>query len=68
MQRISIPIAGMSCGGCVSNVRNALARVPGVQVEQVKIGSAIVAYDPAVTSPEVIRAAISRAGYTPSAA
>lgn len=68
MQRISIPIAGMSCGGCVSNVRNALARVPGVHVEQVKVGSAAVAYDPAVTSPEVIRAVIARAGYTPSAA
>jgi copper chaperone CopZ len=67
MQRISIPIAGMSCGGCVSHVRNALARVPGVQVEQVKVGSAIVAYDPAVTSPDAIRAAIAGAGYTPTA-
>ncbi len=67
MQRISIPIAGMSCGGCVSNVRNALARLPGVQVEQVKVGSAIVAYDPAVTSPDAIRAAIAGAGYTPTA-
>lgn len=68
MQRISIPIAGMSCGGCVNNVRNALARIPGVQVEQVTVGSATVAYDPAATSPEALRAAIVRAGYKPLAA
>jgi copper chaperone CopZ len=24
-------VAGMSCGGCVNNVRNALTRIPGVQ-------------------------------------
>ena len=68
MERMTIPIAGMSCGGCVSNVRNALARTPGVQVEQVRVGAATVAYDPAVTSPDAIREAISRAGYTPRAA
>ena len=68
MQRISISIAGMSCGGCVNSVRNALTRIPGVQVEQVKVGSATVAYDPAVTSPEAFRAAITRAGYKPLAA
>lgn len=68
MQRISISIAGMSCGGCVNSVRNALTRIPGVQVERVKVGSATVAYDPAVTSPEALRAAITRAGYKPLAA
>ena len=68
MQRISISIAGMSCGGCVTNVRNALVRIPGVQVERVTVGSATVAYDPAVTSPEALRAAITRAGYKPLAA
>ena len=68
MERMTIPIAGMSCGGCIGNVRNALARTPGVQVEQVRVGAASVAYDPAITSPDAIRAAIARAGYTPSAA
>jgi copper chaperone len=68
MQRVSILIAGMSCGGCVNNVRNALTRIPGVQVEQVEVGSATVAYDPAVTSPEALRAAIALAGYKPLAA
>ena len=38
MQRLSIPIAGMSCGGCVRAVRDALAKVPGVNIEQVTVG------------------------------
>ncbi|MEO8451613.1 MAG: heavy-metal-associated domain-containing protein [Gemmatimonadota bacterium] len=68
MQRISIPIAGMSCGGCVAGVRKALTQLPGVQVEEVKIGVATVTFDPAVTSPEALRAAIVGAGYQPKAA
>ena len=63
MERISIQIAGMSCGGCVNSVRNALARIPGVQVDQVKIGTATVAYDPMMTDPERVRAAIEKAGF-----
>lgn len=68
MQRISIPIAGMSCGGCVRAVRDALAKEPGVQVEQVTVGTAAVRFDPAVTTPEKLRAAITRAGYQPGPA
>lgn len=67
MERISISIGGMSCGGCVNNVRKALATIPGVEVHQVKVGSATVAYDPAVVTPEAIREAVTRAGYQPLA-
>lgn len=48
MECMSIPIGGMSCGGCVSTVRNAFAAIPGVEVQQVKVGLATVACDPAV--------------------
>jgi copper chaperone CopZ len=65
MQRISIPIAGMSCGGCVRAVREALSKVPGVQVGKVTVGSAEVTFDPAVTTPVALRAAVARAGYEP---
>ncbi len=68
MQRISISIAGMSCGGCVANVRKVLSRLPGVQVEDVKVGSATVSFDPALASPDALRAAITDAGYQPKAA
>ena len=65
MERITISISGMSCGGCVSSVRNALARLPGVEVEQVEIGTAVVSYDPGVTTPESINSAIVKAGFEP---
>ena len=47
MQRISIPIAGMSCGGCVATVRKALTQLAGVQVDEVAVGTATVSFDPA---------------------
>jgi copper chaperone len=65
MEQMSIRIAGMSCGGCVNSVRNALTRLPGVQVRQVEVGSATVTYDTSVTSPESVRAAIVNAGFEP---
>jgi len=68
MERMSIPIGGMSCGGCVTNVRKALAALPGVEVQQVTVGAATVAYDPALVTPGAIRQAIVQAGYQPLAA
>ncbi len=31
----TIPVSGMTCGHCEGSVRDALARVPGVQVQAV---------------------------------
>jgi copper chaperone len=67
MDRIKLKIDGMSCGHCVSAVDKALKGVDGVQVEQVAIGSATVAYDPATTSAEKIAQAIEDEGYTVAA-
>lgn len=68
MKETTIRIGGMSCGGCVRNVREALGRIPGVRVGTVTVGSATVSYDPAATDWEDILAAIERAGYEPRAA
>ena len=68
MQSLTIPITGMSCGGCVNSIRNALSKIPGVKEAQVKIGAATVTYDPALTNPEALRGAITRAGYALAAA
>ena len=68
MEEISFAIAGMSCGGCVNSVRNALARVPGVKVQEVEVGSARLMYDPDITNADSIRAAIARAGFEPEGA
>jgi copper chaperone len=63
MERVTIEIGGMSCGHCVRAVGQALGGIDGVKVEEVKLGSATVEYDPAVASPERIGAAIEEEGY-----
>lgn len=63
MERVSLTIEGMSCGHCVRAVDQALKGLPGVQVEQVEVGSAIVAYDPASITPAQIEQAVSEEGY-----
>lgn len=63
METVTIGISGMSCGHCVAAVNKALAAVPGVLVEQVQIGSATVAFDPATTTRATIDSAIDEAGY-----
>jgi copper chaperone CopZ len=68
MQSLTIPIMGMSCGGCVNSVRGALSKAPGVLDAQVKVGSATVSYDPALTNPEALRRVITQAGYALAAA
>jgi copper chaperone len=51
MEHVTLAISGMSCGGCVSKVSNALTTIPGVQVDAVTVGSATVSYDNARTTP-----------------
>jgi copper chaperone len=63
MDRITMKIDGMSCGHCVSQVAKALTGIEGVQVEQVQVGSATVAFDPAAASEERIAQAIEDEGY-----
>ena len=63
MDTVHLTIAGMSCGHCVGQVRNALSTLAGVAVETVRVGSASVRYDPAVQSPRAIASAVTNAGY-----
>lgn len=63
MEQITIQIDGMTCGHCVSRVQKALARVEGVHVDQVEIGSARVSYEPGQVSPQRIREAVEDAGF-----
>jgi copper chaperone CopZ len=68
MDNLKLEIQGMSCGHCVNAVRGALERLPGVQVEQVNIGSATLAYDPSRTTAGQIVDAVNDEGYTAEAA
>lgn len=63
MNDATLKIEGMSCGHCVGQVRNALARLDGVQVHRVTVGEAGLSYDPeAVTLTEIVEA-VKQAGY-----
>jgi copper chaperone CopZ len=63
MEKLSLAIDGMSCGHCLSRVKQALAATPGVRVDDVSIGAASVSYDATVTSAAKIAGAVSAAGY-----
>ncbi len=63
MNKLTLVLEGMGCGGCVKNVRQALDAVSGVRVENVVVGSAVLAYDPAVTSKDAVIMALAKAGY-----
>jgi copper chaperone CopZ len=51
----------------VKAVQKALESLPGVEVQQVTVGTASVSYDDAATSAAIIRDAIEDAGYTVTA-
>ena len=63
MEKLQLSINGMSCGHCVSMVKQTLAALPGVEVNNVDIGVATVTYDSSVESAEAIANAVSAAGY-----
>ncbi|MBK5188994.1 MAG: heavy-metal-associated domain-containing protein [Gemmatimonadaceae bacterium] len=63
METLKLAIDGMSCGHCVSRVRQTLAATPGVQVGEVSIGAASLTFDAATTTPEKIAGAVTAAGY-----
>lgn len=58
----AIRIEGMSCGGCVAGVTNALTRI-GIESPQVEIGKATVDYDESAVTHEQIVEAIEDAGF-----
>ena len=67
MQTVDLSISGMSCGHCLRAVREALAELPGVQVDKVEIGTATISYDPAVLALDEVTRAIEDAGYAAEA-
>jgi len=61
MEKMTIAISGMSCGHCVRAVNDALRDVEGIRVDDVTVGSATVAYDPAAIPADRVRAAVTDA-------
>lgn len=67
MNKLELEIEGMSCSHCVAAVSEALGELPGVNVDQVRIGAAQVSYHPEKVSPEQIVLAVEDAGYSAQA-
>jgi Cu+-exporting ATPase len=68
-QAITLPVEGMTCAACVSNVENALKRVPGVTNAAVNLATEKASVEFAsqqVSSValEDLREAVSKAGYS----
>jgi len=68
MRRITLHITGMSCGHCLHAVNDALASKPGVELESLRMGRAVVSYDEQITDPGAIEQSIADAGYSATAA
>jgi copper chaperone len=56
-------IEGMSCNHCVNSLKNELAKLAGVVIEDVQIGSARIAIDESAVSIADIERAVNEAGY-----
>jgi Cu+-exporting ATPase len=65
MERVTLPIAGMTCASCVSTVERALNGVPGVISASVNLATekASVEYLPGEVSVADLKQAVHKAGY-----
>jgi len=65
-KQLHLNVSGMSCGHCVHAVREALGSVPGVKIEDVRIGSASVSFDEDKVTVGALVDAVADAGYEAS--
>lgn len=65
LQKVTIPVQGMTCAACQSRVQRALQAEPGVVDASVHLmlKQAVITYDSAVTSESSLVEAINRTGY-----
>lgn len=65
---VTLNVTKMDCAACPITVRKALEKVPGVDSAKVdfKTKRAVVAFDPAKTSPELLIRATATAGFPSS--
>jgi copper chaperone len=65
--KVTIPVGGMSCGGCVNTITGKLQQIPGVKAVEVNLEKkrAFVTYDAAKVSAKALVEAIRDAGFEP---
>ena len=66
-KEVTIPVGGMTCAACVGAVERSVRKLQGVESVSVNLATekALVAYDPESLRISEIKAAITKAGYTP---
>jgi copper chaperone len=62
MREVTLRIENMHCGSCVKRVSQALERVPGIQVGEVRVGAARV-QAPEGFPESALVSAVEKAGY-----
>ena len=64
-EKITLPVAGMTCGGCARSVERKLAATPGVSSATVNLeaATATVEFDPARTQVSSLVSAIETLGF-----
>jgi len=65
MDKVTIPIGGMTCGGCVKSIENALMRRAGVGAAKASLEnkSVTVEFDPGIVQQPLLEEAITNAGF-----
>ncbi len=69
MERIEIRVEGMTCGGCVKSIQNALTNRNGVTSAAADLDNAmvVVEFDSGVIQQDAIKHAITDAGFSVAA-
>ena len=64
-ETVTLPVAGMTCGGCARSIEKKLTATPGVASAKVDLegGQATVQYDPSRTEVPKLVAAIEQLGF-----
>ena len=63
MQSETIAVEGMTCGGCVRDVKKALGAIEGVVIDDITFESVAISYDPAKVKRDDIVETIRDRGY-----
>lgn len=65
--KVTIPVGGMTCGGCVSTITGKLQQLPGVKAVEVSLERkrALVTYDAAKVTAKALVEAVRDAGFEP---
>jgi Cu+-exporting ATPase len=65
LERVDLPVEGMTCASCATRIERGLTRLPGVTQAHANYGTkrATVVYDPARTGPDDFEATVAGLGY-----